>query len=59
MVAPAACYLKRYLYFFRKSETGSITHAANVFAVLVSPGFVAAIFWAVKGTKENRRHWKN
>lgn len=30
-------------------STGSITAVANVFAVLVSPGFVAALFWAVKG----------
>jgi len=32
-------------------STGSITTVAFVFAAIVSPGFVAALFWAVKGVE--------
>ena len=36
-------------------STGSITTVAFVFAAIVSPGFVAAIFWAVKGVEGKRK----
>jgi len=35
--------------------TGSITYVAYVFAGLVSPGFIAAILWAIKGTEGKQR----
>ena len=35
--------------------TGSLTDVAHVFAVLVSPGFIAAIFWAVKGVEGKQK----
>lgn len=35
--------------------TGSITYVAYVFAVLVSPGFISAIFWAMKGVEGKQK----
>jgi MFS family permease len=36
-------------------STGSMKAVAYVFAVLVSPGFVAALFWAVKGVEGKQK----
>ncbi|HET7318600.1 MAG TPA: MFS transporter [Nitrospirota bacterium] len=36
-------------------STGSIATVAFVFAAIVSPGFIAAVFWAVKGVEGKRK----